>query len=142
MENAISRVCGEIVDTNDSLDYFPSYESAILTKDWSVWNHDKRHVTDAFVGKIVRRLASAYFAQADEASKLFQEAYTEHNNGNNRQAHELIEKALSKKAQDPEWWRLAATVQRDLLEFDEALDRINRALELEPGSGDNHYAGR
>lgn len=63
-KSVLRAVCGEIVAANERVDYFPSYESVMLTRDWSVFQNDRRHVSDAFVGKIVQRLVDTYFREA------------------------------------------------------------------------------
>ena len=131
-KSVLRAVCGEIVSSNEDTDYFPSFESVTLTKDWGIWNHDQRHVSDAFVSKIVRRLADSYFAQADEASKLFQDAFTEYNNQANEQAGNLIRRALDINADNPEWWQLSAQIERDLGNLEEATSSIDEALKRIP----------
>jgi tetratricopeptide (TPR) repeat protein len=59
----IGRICSERINC----DYFPSYESVILTKQAHVWQNDLVHVTDAFVSKIVHRLVSSRLDGASQA---------------------------------------------------------------------------
>lgn len=138
-KSLLRAVCGDIVSANDDTDYFPSFESVILTKEWGIWSHDKRHVSDAFVSKIVRRLAATYFAEADEASKLFQGAFTEHNNQNSEQAAKLIRQALDMNSDNSDWWLLSARIQRDLANFDDAILSVDEALKRSPDSAEGHY---
>ncbi len=65
-KSVLRAVAGQIAQEDEAVAYFPSYESVILTKDWSVFQPDKLHVTKAFVGKIVERLSGIYFHPADE----------------------------------------------------------------------------
>ncbi len=60
-KSVLRAVCGEIVKKNQRIDYFPSYENVILTKDWHVYSKDMRHVASKFVRKIVGNLIKNYF---------------------------------------------------------------------------------
>lgn len=62
-KSTLRSVCGDVILNNDYIDYFPSFESVMLTKSWDVWMEDRRHVTDDFVNKIVKRLINDYFNQ-------------------------------------------------------------------------------
>ncbi len=74
-KSVLRAVCGEIVAANARVDYFPSYESVMLTRDWSVFQNDRRHVSDAFVGKIVQRLLDTYFREAPIDRRMAHAAY-------------------------------------------------------------------
>jgi tetratricopeptide (TPR) repeat protein len=74
-KSVLRAVAGEVSNTNNRVDYFPSYESVVLTKSWSIWRPDLIHVSDEFVGKVVARLVDNYCAGVDEASKLFQQSH-------------------------------------------------------------------
>ena len=74
-KSVLRAVCGEIVAANERVDYFPSYESVMLTRDWSVFQSDRRHVSDAFVGKIVQRLVDSYFREAPIDRRMAHAAY-------------------------------------------------------------------
>lgn len=74
-KSVLRGVCGEIVAANERVDYFPSYESVMLTRDWSVFQADRRHVSDAFVGRIVQRLLDTYFREAAPDRRMAHAAY-------------------------------------------------------------------
>ena len=74
-KSVLRAVCGEIVAANERVDYFPSYESVMLTRDWSVFQSDRRHVSDAFVGRIVQRLVDTYFREAPAERRTAHAAY-------------------------------------------------------------------
>jgi len=59
-KSVLRAVCGEIVERNEQIDYFPAYENVTLTKDWGVFDKDLLHVSDAFVKKIVKNLVDHY----------------------------------------------------------------------------------
>jgi len=60
-KSVLRAVCGELVSQNENVDYFPSFESVMLTKSWDIWMEDYRHVSDEFVFKIVSNLIELYF---------------------------------------------------------------------------------
>ena len=73
-KSLLRTVCGEIVRNNTLVDYFPSYENVMLTRDWSVFEADRRHVREGFVGKIVARLTDTYLQSALKLAKQTQAA--------------------------------------------------------------------
>ena len=75
-KSILRGACGEIARANRLVDYFPSFESVMLTREWSVFEDDLLHVSEAFVGKIVSRLAQTYFASATAAARDFQASFS------------------------------------------------------------------
>jgi hypothetical protein len=59
-KSVLRAVCGELINNNLNIDYFPAFETISLTKDWRVFDDDMRHVSDHFVKKIVNRLFEGY----------------------------------------------------------------------------------
>jgi len=59
-KSLLRAVAGEIAASNEYVDYFPAYETVMLTKNADVWKADLIHVSDAFVDKIVARLVETY----------------------------------------------------------------------------------
>ena len=60
-KSLLRTVAGCLAEESPDVDYFPSYESVTLSSNRSeVWHDDQLHVTDAFIGKIVRRLMASY----------------------------------------------------------------------------------
>lgn len=58
---SISRaVAGQIAVDHENVDYFPSFESVMLSKQAYVWEDDLQHVNFHFVGRIVSRLVEYY----------------------------------------------------------------------------------
>ncbi len=55
----LRAACEAVAEARDGVDYFPSYEAVTLSW-WRVWQRDRRHVSDYFVGKVVANLASRY----------------------------------------------------------------------------------
>lgn len=66
---ALRTACDALVKSVDGLDYFPSYEAVTLSSRF-VWQKDRRHVSDAFVGKIVDTVIAKYFAPTAAKDEL------------------------------------------------------------------------
>lgn len=60
-KSVLRSTVGEIVSENPAVGYFPSYESVLYTRDWSVFSADLRHVTDEAIGQLVIDLTDSYF---------------------------------------------------------------------------------
>lgn len=59
-KGTLRTVCGEIVDEYPNVDYFPSFESVILTRQPEIWTNDLVHVDGAFIGRIMNRVMQTY----------------------------------------------------------------------------------
>jgi len=59
-KSLLRTVAGCLVDEGADVDYFPSYESVMLSQRDQVWIDDQLHVADDFVGKVVHRLIGTY----------------------------------------------------------------------------------
>jgi hypothetical protein len=64
-KSVLRAVAGEIADARANVDYFPSYESVMLTKQNYVWAEDLTHVDGAFVGRVVSRMSERYVEDTD-----------------------------------------------------------------------------
>lgn len=73
-KSILRAVCGQIARDYDFVGYFPSFESAILTKDPKVFLDDDVHVAPEFVGSIVSHLVNSYFSNSSEVSRVQQTA--------------------------------------------------------------------
>ncbi len=59
-KSVLRAVTGQIVRENDFIDYFPSYESVMLTRKSAVWRDDFMHVSESFVKQIMARVERTY----------------------------------------------------------------------------------
>jgi hypothetical protein len=65
------RCVAEVIrSTNERVDYFPSFESVMLSRDTSVWMDDLIHVQPAFVGSIMLRVTDAYVGKSTDATVI------------------------------------------------------------------------
>ena len=69
-KSVLRAVAGEIADEYSNVDYFPSFESVILTKSWDVFNDNLIHVDDRFVGKIMSQVVNHYLDDDTPARSL------------------------------------------------------------------------
>jgi tetratricopeptide (TPR) repeat protein len=63
-KSVLRAVAGQVSIERENVDYFPSFESVVLTKQNYVWLDDLTHVSESFVRRIVDRVAVAYAGQA------------------------------------------------------------------------------
>jgi tetratricopeptide (TPR) repeat protein len=63
----LRAVAGKIAMDLPNVDYFPSFESVMLTKRREVWEDDLVHVERAFVGRIIARVVESYVEEAPKA---------------------------------------------------------------------------
>jgi hypothetical protein len=59
-KSVLREVAQLIRDEFDQVDYFPSYEMVVLSKEAATWEHDLMHVTDPFVRRIVDTFVRNY----------------------------------------------------------------------------------
>lgn len=53
----------ELAYAHDHVDYFPSYEMAMLSSRSSVWSEDKRHIQQSFVDRIMGHFVENYVSE-------------------------------------------------------------------------------
>ena len=63
-KSIVRAVCGVLPTLREKVDYFPSYESAILSDPAGVWKPDRIHILQSFVEGVARRLEEAYVRPA------------------------------------------------------------------------------
>lgn len=63
-KSTLRTVAGAICAETQGVDYFPSYESVMLTRKTYVWQDDLVHVSPDFVGQIMARVRKAYMDDA------------------------------------------------------------------------------
>lgn len=66
-KSALRAALEEFVFGKEKIDYFPSYETVMLSERGAVWRDDRLHVTDSGVGAIMQKVLQAY-AGVDIAS--------------------------------------------------------------------------
>lgn len=99
-KSVLRAAAAALVRAHEGMDYFPSYESVMLTKSWDIWESDRIHVSEAFVGKIVAHLVSHYFPAGSPARMLQQRAFTALKDNDAAAALALVEEALALTPED------------------------------------------
>jgi len=61
-KSVLRAVAGQIAEECQNVDYFPSYESVMQTKQAYVWESDLAHVQESFIGRIMLRVTEKYVA--------------------------------------------------------------------------------
>jgi hypothetical protein len=59
-KSVLRAVCGAVGFQRPMVDYFPSYECATLSPTLHVWDGDRVHVSEGFIGKIVTHMLLHY----------------------------------------------------------------------------------
>jgi tetratricopeptide (TPR) repeat protein len=59
-KSVLRAVCGQVAEERTDVDYFPSYESVMLTRKPEVWLNDLVHVSPGFVGRVMGRVIETY----------------------------------------------------------------------------------
>ena len=73
-KSVLRAVCGAVSLQRPQVDYFPSYECATLSFPVRVWDADRVHVSEGFIGKIVTHMLDHYLEGAEDAGRLHQKA--------------------------------------------------------------------
>ncbi|WP_316898406.1 GSCFA domain-containing protein [Pseudodesulfovibrio indicus] len=131
-KSKLRSVCGELAATGE-VEYFPSFESVMLTKDWDIWYPDLRHVEGFFVGEIVNRLCDAYF-DSSESARLYQRSFC---CKINEESVELVRAALALEEKAEYHSRLGG-LYRLAGKLDEAIESFRNANRLDPSDWETY----
>jgi tetratricopeptide (TPR) repeat protein len=63
----LRAVAGQIAEEHEHVDYFPSFESVMLTRQSYVWEKDLIHVSPSFVDRIMARVLRSYLPAETDA---------------------------------------------------------------------------
>ena len=131
-KSVLRAVATEVVARHERTDYFPSYESAMLTRTWDIWDPDLLHLKKSFISKIVSHLVGYYCGEVDAASVLYQKSFAAHLDRDYEAAAEAIHAALEQAPEDVEMLRHAAMVEQTRKNAAASADLLERATKLEP----------
>jgi hypothetical protein len=108
-----------VVDRTEGIDYFPSYETVMLSDPALCWQEDRRHVSDFIVGRIIQAFMTRYgvisAAPADPAAEI---AALDADAGHRRRA----------AAADGDTDVLIAQMNRELNKYKNMVIRLQAAL--------------
>ena len=129
---AVLRTAAEhIAATHDHIDYFPSYESVVMSDRAQAWEEDQVHVRPSLIRLNVERMLDAYMPGASTMSpadvkQRLEEAEEELAAQNRIGAAELLEPLRHVDELDPEAAVLYAELCLRLRRFDEARAAIDK----------------
>jgi tetratricopeptide (TPR) repeat protein len=135
-KSVLRAVCGSLTQQRELVDYFPSFESVMLSHPDDVWQQDRIHVAYGFVGRIVEHLVSSYFEDADEASRLFQGAVTAIANKETAKAADALRQALALRPSFPQAQALLADTLTSMGQYDQAAVDLRALIERRPDDAD------
>ena len=104
----LRAVCDVAAASRDRVDYFPSFESVTLSAPEEVWDTDRVHVRQAFIGKIVARFAEIYIDDAAPNARLLASAVTALEDGKPEVAAELAQRVIDAEPDRREAWLVLA----------------------------------
>ncbi|WCL55146.1 GSCFA domain-containing protein [Gimibacter soli] len=130
-KSLLRTVCADVTAKFDRVDYFPSYEAATITKTWDIWQEDKRHVSDEFVGQIVRNLIAGYFPESARDSILMHV----HSRHGTRPSDEVLQDAyrqIEAATDNPDLVARLVTLLQETEDRADLEPAIDRALAAHP----------
>jgi len=138
-KSLLRTVAGDIATANKHVDYFPSYESVMLTKNWNIWGPDLLHVADAFVGKVVARLTDTYCRGLEETKKTFLQSYINLSENSALNALEVGQQAVEESPQSGELRRHYGNLLVQSGTYPEAQRQFEAGIALTPGDAMLHF---
>lgn len=141
-KSVLRAVCGEVARGRDDTDYFPSFESVMLTRSWAQWGADRRHIKDDFVSRIVETLCRSYFSSSDEADRHYQASFalSEGEEGGLQEALRRVDEALATAPEDARFLLRRADLLTRLGRPEEAEGVAARVLEADAENAEAHAA--
>jgi tetratricopeptide (TPR) repeat protein len=138
-KSLLRTVAGDVATANKHVDYFPSYESVMLTKNWNVWGPDLLHVADPFVGKVVARLTDTYCSGLEESKKTFLQSYINIRETSVLNALELGRQAVEDSPQRGELRKHYGNLLIQSRAFQEAQRQFEAGIALTPADAMLHF---
>jgi predicted Zn-dependent protease len=135
-KSILRAVCGALTLKRPLVDYFPSYESVMLSHPDDVWEQDRIHVSYRFVGQIVAHLLKSYFEDADGSSELFQSAMAAISRSDNAAAVEALTRALQARPTFIQAQILLADTKTSIGRATEAVHELRALVEAMPQNPD------
>ena len=140
-KSVLRAVAEEIWQRYSFVDYFPSYESVMLTGNAVAFVDDLRHVTDAVVGQIVSTMIAGYITPdaSQNADLLFRKAEAFARQANYGEAISTYEQARAMAPERSDILRGLGEAYRQEKSFDRAKDCFTEAARLEPRDATSLY---
>jgi tetratricopeptide (TPR) repeat protein len=74
-KSVLRAVAGAVAESRPNVDYFPSFESVMLSKDRQVWMDDLIHIEPSFIGSIMVRVTDSYAPDVARKSPIMEMMY-------------------------------------------------------------------
>jgi len=140
-KGVLRAVAGQIAQERTGIDYFPSFETVMLTKQSYVWDPDLLHVNSDFVGRIMRRVVDHYVpsfvhafgTQVTEIVELVRQGRDDEA----KQLYAAIEKPLS--IEDPNFQAAAAELAFRLGDSKSSVEHNDLAMSLALQGGEEGW---
>jgi Tfp pilus assembly protein PilF len=94
-KSVLRAVCDVVAASRPMVDYFPSYESVMLSATAVAWASDRLHVSQALIAKIVGRMTDTYLEGVEPAARQHQLAISAINEGDAAAALTAARQALA-----------------------------------------------
>ncbi len=75
-KSVLRAVCDVVSVRRPMVDYFPSYETVMLSSPQLAWAKDRLHVSQALISRIVSRMTDSYLEGVEASAKSYQLALT------------------------------------------------------------------
>ena len=85
-KSVLRAVCDVAAASRPMVDYFPSFETVMLSSPQVAWGQDRLHVSQALIGKIVSRMTDHYLAGVEPYARHHQLALSAINDGDSATA--------------------------------------------------------
>ena len=131
-KSVLRAVCGELADRLPDVAYFPSYESVVLTRDWSVYSLDRRHVARKDVARVVAKVITTYFTNIPEAQRILVDSVLALHEGRMERALETAKQAVVRLPSSLEAHLQLAQVYDGMGAYAEAAAAFDRVADIRP----------
>lgn len=131
-KSVLRAVCGELSDRLPDVAYFPSYESVVLTRDWSVYSLDRRHVARKDVARVVAKVITTYFTNIPEAQQVLVQSVLALHEGRLEAALDMAKQAVANLPSSPEAWLQLGQAYDAMGALTNAASAFEKAADLVP----------
>ena len=132
-KSVLRAVCGEARLSRPDVDYFPSYESVMLSFPKGLWKTDRLHVSQGFIAKIVSRMLDQYLDGVDAADRECQRARMHLLSGQVADGEACARAALELRPGDVDARRFLAEALSRQERGDEAKAELKALIQDNPG---------
>ena len=100
-KSLLRTVCDVVAARRPMVDYFPSYETVMLTAPELAWAKDRLHVSQALISHIVSRMTDSYVLDVEASARNYQQALAHLAAGDAEAAARSARTVLAERPDDP-----------------------------------------